>query len=190
MRTLLQLLTVVSFTGFVIAATLAFSVRAAPPGQRDGGDDAGSGRALMDLLGSPPDRDAMAGSKSFGAPVTPPGFGGLGSRGELVAPTPRLVDVKVSGPQSREVVERKVRQHLGTRFGVEPCVFQSGDVTATLVVTAAGAVSSVRVEVLGDAGELRGVDCLSSRLRELTLPALKQPSTLMLTLHLERAQVR
>ena len=191
MRSVLRVLTVLSFAGFVVAATLAFSVRAAPPGQLDAGDDAGNGRALMDLLGSPPDRDAMAGSKSFGAPVTPPGFGGLGLRGggTFVAPLPRLVDVKVSGPQSREVVERLVRDRLGIRFGEERCVFDTGDVNATLEVSSAGAVRAVRVDP-GDAGTLRGMDCLSARLREVSFPPLKQPSTLTLTLHLERASVR
>lgn len=194
MRPLLRVLTVLSFAGFVVAATLAFSVRAAPPGAgTDAGLDAGN-RPLLDLLGSTPDRDAMAGSKSFGAPVTPPGFsgfGGLGTGGrELVRPAPRIIDVKISGPQSREAVEREVRHRLGTRFGVEACVFHTGDVNATLATTAAGAVSSVRIEVLGDAGALRGVDCLSTRLAELTLPPLKQPSTITLTLHLERATVR
>lgn len=143
MRSLLRLLTVLSFAGFVIAATLAFSVRAAPP---DAGTDAGR-PTLLQVLGTTPDRDAMAGSKSFGATVTPPGFGfggqGTGGR-ELVRPAPRIIDVKVSGPQSREAIEREVRHRLGTRFGVEPCVFHTGDVNATLAVTAVGTVSSVR----------------------------------------------
>lgn len=193
MRSLLRLLTVVSFAGFVVAATLAFSVRAAPPGQPDGGGDAGQRSSLSDLLGSTPDRDALAGSKAFGASVTPPGFGGLGVRGggsgTFVAPLARLVDVEVSGPQSREVVERLVRDRLGTHFGEEPCVFSTGDVRATLEVSSAGAVSAVRLDP-GDAGALRGMDCLSGRLRDLSFPALKKPSTLTLTLHLERAGVR
>ncbi|MBM4778670.1 MAG: hypothetical protein GQE15_13280 [Archangiaceae bacterium] len=190
MARLLRLLTVVSFAGFVIAATLAFSVRAAPPGRPDGGGDAGQ-HSLSDLLGSPPDRDALAGSKAFGAPVTPPGFKGVGSigGGTFVAPHARLDDVEVSGPQSREVVERLVRDRLGTHFGEEPCVFSTGDVRATLEVSSAGAVSALRLDP-GDAGALRGMDCLSGRLRELVFPPQKKPSTLSLTLHLERAQVR
>lgn len=194
MRWFLRLLTVVSFGVFVVAATLAFSVRAAPPGPLDGGSDAGSRPALVELLGSTPERDALAGSKAFGAPVTPPGFsgfGGLGSGGgTFVAPSARLVDVKVTGPQAREVVERLVRRRLGIRFGDEPCSVQTGDVVATLDITAAGATRAVRVQVLGDAGPLQGIDCLSSRLGELVLPPLKQASTVTLTLHLEAARVR
>lgn len=189
MRQALRLFTIVSFFVFVIAAMLAFSVRpaSAAPTTGDAGADAGSSD-LAAIFGAAGDRSYLAGSKAFGAPVAPQGFGGLGLRGDGsggvgvgdLLQRPRVVDIVVRGPLPSAAAERVANGITRPKFGVEPCVVGRGVVVVELAVKPDGHVERATT-LLVDGGLVRGAGCLAERAATQTFPAAKGPSTVLVT---------
>jgi len=207
----LRLFAVISFGVFVIAAMLAFSVRpprAERPVTRDEGEadagslplvgadfDAGPPRLegssdIATLFGGTGDRSYLAGSKAFGAPVAPQGFGGLGLRGGgggdglgiggLGGRTPQVVDVVVRGSLSTEAARALATSAASVKFAEEPCLVRPGVFVLELAVSSAGRVDRAR-ELPVDGGFVRGAECVAERAKRRTVPKGPGPSTVLIT---------
>lgn len=196
MRTLVRWLTVLSFASFLVAATLAFSVRvSAAPSLTDGGVDAGVQQVVV---GEP---QGFSSSKSFGASIAPPGtFNGLGGLGSVSSLEDRgdagtvlssvfsagvsVEELSVKGALTEPQARRAVRGAVGIRFAREPCVTSLSGLSAELTVKANGAVRSVR-STTPDGG-IEGLACFEQLLSDARFPVAAAPSTISVTLRFYR----
>ncbi len=196
MRTLVRWLTVLSFASFLVAATLAFSVRvSAAPSLTDGGVDAG----VQQIVVSEP--QGFSSSKSFGASIAPPGtFNGLGGlrsarsredggdAGTVLSSRfsagVSVEELSVRGALTESQARGTVRGAVGIRFGREPCVTSLSGLRAELTVKANGAVRAMR-STTPDGG-VEGLACFERLLTDATFPVAAAPSTISVTLRFHR----